>query len=223
MIKDAWNCLQGARPPWQRATARPVPSAGWVRRDKTELLLIRSVASLPRLSPASFLTISSVLTAPPLAEPKLPLPPAAHRHTGSHTHGHTYTHYKYSHSNTPHTGTHVRISAHTPAHRQGTHIRAFTPMCVYTHTYYTHIGTYTHMLILTHINTHTVFSWTFKLQTHFFPERLFFRQISPLKGFYLNSDEMPARHSEGRSRQKWPLLTLSQHLKEKIGDSSALF
>lgn len=120
---------------------------------------MRLVASLPCLSPASFLTISYMLTALPLAEPKLPLPPAA-LSTQRHIHAHTQA--TYTVTQTHHTRAHM---LHTHRHPWGTHphkpiqrhVRTrsynFTPMCTHTHTYYTHIGTHTCSLPLTHILT----------------------------------------------------------------------
>ena len=136
------------------------------------------MASLPSLSSAPFLTISSLLTAPPLAEPKLPLPL---QHRGTHTHRHTHgTPTPHPHNHPTHytqAPTHVHVP--TPTHRQMhsqaiTHI--YTPsypcvckhICVGTHIC---IGTHTDTLIPTHTHTHTSFFLNVQtLQTFFFPK-----------------------------------------------------
>lgn len=131
-----------SRPPWPGATL-PSPFCRWVRGDKTELLLMRSVASPPCPSPASFLTLSYVLTALPLAEPKLPLPPAA---LSTQTHL-THMHMRHTQSHTPHTGAHVLYPRRHPqaAHPHvdtstgmRMHIHTPSPPCACTLTHITH-------------------------------------------------------------------------------------
>lgn len=118
---------------------------------------MRSVASLPCLSPASFLTISYVLTALPLAEPRLPLPPTALSTQLQLTH--TYTHDTDTVTQTQHTQVHnaTHIGAHTwDTHMntfQGAHAHTFT--CPYTHVHaFSHIQ---HTQEYTHTYSHSCF------------------------------------------------------------------
>lgn len=128
---------------------------------------MRSVASLPSLSPASFLTISYELTALPLAEPKLPLPPAA-LSTQMHI-PHTHTHVTYTQSLKHHAQvytcyTHIGSHRYTYTHHTQTQsqscIHKFTPLhthvCALSHIL--HIHRQTHKLTHTHIHNHTVVS-----------------------------------------------------------------
>jgi len=106
--KGCVQSLRGSPTSLAESQGSPAPSAGWARRDQTERLLLRSLARLPSLSPASPTTISSVRSALPLAEPKLPLPPAAHTHTHAHTLAHTLAHGRHTvpqtHRTQAHTG-----------------------------------------------------------------------------------------------------------------------
>lgn len=175
------GCLQvfaGSPTPLAESSSSSRPPAGWVRRDKTELLLIRPVASLPSLSLASPLTISSVLTALRLAALKLPLPCTAHNtHMGTRTHvpaqSSKPTTYRCAHAT--HTQ-HLQACTHVPT----------TDRCVHRHT---HAHTY-HTHRDTHTYTHGFFLNLQTLQTHFFPEPLFFQQIPILKSFYSKWDKM---------------------------------
>lgn len=123
-----------------------VLSAGWVRRGKAELLLMRPAASPPCLfSPASFLTISYLLTALPLAE--LPLRSAAlgaQMHMLIHvlpTQSLQHTTHRCTRATCTQAQTHTLIGMHTCSH--------FTPMCMHNHA---------HMFTHSHISSHSVFS-----------------------------------------------------------------
>lgn len=140
--RDDQGCLQliaGSPTSLAERHSSPVPSAGWVRRDKTELLL--KVGGVSSQSLPSSLSISSVLTAPPLADPKLPLPS---QRTGTHTHRHTHgTHPRPIHTVTPHTThrhPHMCMYPHPPTYRHmhsqaSTHVYTPSYPCVCKHTY----------------------------------------------------------------------------------------